>query len=73
MGLVVEAKRDDREMKDGLMWFCENCNHKLYEEFFVLHDIEKDCLPRFKKFYSSEKLRTCTKCGTVMESDPRFV
>ncbi|MGV9013211.1 MAG: 3-hydroxyanthranilate 3,4-dioxygenase [Flavobacteriales bacterium] len=73
VGLVVEAKRADREMKDGLMWYCEKCNHKLHEEFFVLQDIEKDFLPRFKKFYSSEKLRTCAKCGTVMQADPRFV
>ena len=73
VGLVVEAKRADREMKDGLMWYCEKCNHKLHEEFFVLNNIEEDFLPRFKKFYSNEKLRTCEKCGTVMESDPRFV
>lgn len=72
VGLVVEAKRADREMKDGLMWYCENCNHKLHEEYFVLHDIEKDFLPRFKKFYGSEALRTCAACGTVMAADPRF-
>ncbi len=72
VGLVVEAKRADREMKDGLLWFCEKCNHKLYEDYFVLHDIEKDFLPRFKVFYGSEKLRTCEKCGTVMDTDPRF-
>ncbi|MBS1568913.1 MAG: 3-hydroxyanthranilate 3,4-dioxygenase [Bacteroidetes bacterium] len=73
VGLVIECKRADREMKDGLLWFCEKCNHKLHEEYFVLNDIEKDFLPRFRKFYGSKELRTCKKCGTVMEADPRFV
>jgi 3-hydroxyanthranilate 3,4-dioxygenase len=39
---------------------------------FVLNDIEKDFLPRFRQFYGSEKLRTCSRCGTVMEADARF-
>src|SRR5574343_201161 len=34
VGLVIEAKRDDREMQDGLLWFCENCNNKLHETYF---------------------------------------
>jgi len=73
IGLVIESKRSDRQMKDGLLWFCEKCNHKLHEDYFVLHDIEKDFLPRFKHFYTSEKLRTCEHCGTVMAADPRFI
>ena len=73
VGLVIEVKRSDREMKDGLLWFCENCNHKLHETYFVLENIEKDFLPRFRDFYSSEDMRTCSECGHVMETDPRFV
>ena len=73
MGLVIEIKRADREMRDGLLWYCENCNHKLHETYFVLNDIEKDFIPRFKEFYGSIDLRTCDKCGHVMETDPRFV
>jgi 3-hydroxyanthranilate 3,4-dioxygenase len=41
--------------------------------YFELHDIEKDFLPHFRHFYNSEALRTCSECGTVMETDPRFV
>ena len=55
------------------MWFCENCNNKLHEYKFHLNNIEKDFLPRFRDFYGSVELRTCKKCGTVMEADPRFV
>jgi 3-hydroxyanthranilate 3,4-dioxygenase len=73
VGLVIECKRADREMKDGLLWFCEQCNHKLYEDYFVLYDIEQDFLPRFRHFYGSGALRTCDQCGTVMQADPRFV
>ncbi|MDP5076749.1 MAG: 3-hydroxyanthranilate 3,4-dioxygenase, partial [Nonlabens sp.] len=72
IGLVIERKRLDVGAVDGLLWFCDNCNHKLHETFFILEDIEKDFLPRFKEFYASEDLRTCDNCGTTMETDPRF-
>ena len=73
IGLVVERKRIGQEIPDGLLWFCDNCNHKLYEVYFELKDIEKDFLAHFQHFYNSKKLRTCQNCGTVMETDPRFV
>lgn len=72
VGLVIECKRTNNE-NDGLMWFCEKCNNPLKEFKFHLDNIEKDFLPRFKEFYGSEDSRTCAKCGTVMEADPRFV
>ncbi len=73
IGLVVERRREHLDLKDGLLWYCDTCNHKLHEVFFTLDDIEKDFLPHFKHFYGSEALRTCDRCGTVMEADPRFV
>jgi 3-hydroxyanthranilate 3,4-dioxygenase len=72
IGLVIERVRK-AEHKDGLMWFCDNCNTKLHDTYFDLTNIEKDFLPRFKEFYGSEEMRTCKSCGTVMEADPRFV
>ena len=71
VGLVIERKRLPHE-KDGLLWFCERCNHKLYEEFFELHDIEKDFLAVFERFYRSEGLRTCAQCGFVNPAPERF-
>ena len=65
IGLVVERKRTENE-RDGLMWFCENCDHKLYEEFFALRNIETDFQAVFARFFESEEHRTCDKCGTVM-------
>lgn len=72
IGLVIECKRTTSE-EDGLIWYCEKCNNKLHEYRFHLNDIEKDFIPRFREFYGSKELRTCKKCGTVMEADPRFV
>ena len=72
VGLVIERKRES-DHTDGLMWFCDECNTKLHDTYFPLTNIEKDFLPRFKEFYASEDLRTCSNCGHVMETDERFV
>lgn len=72
VGLVVERVRK-KEEDDGLQWYCDSCNHMLFERKFYLNSIEKDFLPVFKAFYASEKLRTCENCSTVMPVDSRFV
>jgi len=72
IGLVIERKRA-KDDKDGLMWFSEKENALLYEEYFHLTNIEKDFLPVFKKFYQSEKLRTCPISGEIMDVDERYV
>ena len=69
VGLVIERRRREGEL-DGLLWFCENCNAKLYEEYFPLGDITKQFQGIFAKFYGNEALRTCKECGTVMEPPP---
>ena len=72
VGLVIERKRLPHE-QDGLLWFCERCNAKLYEEYFHLHDIETDFPPVFDRFYSSRDLRTCNACGLVNPAPARYV
>lgn len=69
IGIVVERKRRPGEL-DGLLWFCENCNEKLYEEYFQLEDITTQFQGVFARFYGSPELRTCRKCGVVMEPPP---
>jgi len=71
IGLVVERKRLAHE-KDGLMWFCEKCNQKLFEEFFKLQDIEKDFPAVFDRFYRSLDARTCKQCGHVNPAPARY-
>jgi 3-hydroxyanthranilate 3,4-dioxygenase len=66
VGLVIERKRLPGE-KDGLMWFCENCHNKLYEEYFQLENIETQFPPVFDRFFGSLEHRTCRNCGRVME------
>jgi 3-hydroxyanthranilate 3,4-dioxygenase len=66
VGLVIEKKRTETEI-DALQWYCEKCNHKLYEEQFMLKNIETAFKSIFEKYYGSLDLRTCSKCGSVME------
>ncbi len=67
IGLVIERVRAGKGFTDGLMWFCEKCNHKLHEAFFELNDIENDFKTHFNAYYASEDLRTCKSCGHMME------
>ena len=72
IGLVIERKRLPHE-DDGLLWFCERCNHKVYEEYFHLQDIEQDFPPVFDRFYSSTEHRTCSQCGHLNPAPDRYV
>jgi 3-hydroxyanthranilate 3,4-dioxygenase len=73
VGLVIEKVRRGTDLVDGLYWFCENCNAELQHYRFPLNNIENDFIPRFREFYGSLEMRTCKKCGHVMEADPNFV
>lgn len=64
VGLVVERQRLDREL-DGFIWYCDECDHKLYEEFLYIDDIVGQLPPIFNRFYGSEEHRRCTRCGTI--------
>jgi 3-hydroxyanthranilate 3,4-dioxygenase len=67
--LVVTRKRSPGEM-DRWVWFCENCNNKLYETIFAstgpgavaakARDGAKEDLR------ANEKLRACSKCGELL-------
>jgi 3-hydroxyanthranilate 3,4-dioxygenase len=71
IGLVIERKRLPGE-KDGLLWFCERCNNKLFEAFFVLDSIERDFPPVFERFYRSLDARTCKQCGHVNPAPEKY-
>jgi len=66
IGLVIERYRRPKEV-DKLMWFCEACNHKLHEDTFEMKDIVNQLPVVMNAFMDSEELRTCSKCGAVME------
>ena len=71
VGLVIERKRLPHE-DDVLLWFCEACNHKLYEESFHLTDVEQDFFRVFDHFYRDDTLRTCTQCGMLNPRPKRY-
>ena len=66
LGLVIERKRADGEI-DSCMWFCENCDNLLYKADFKLNDIVEQLPKLMQSFYDDLELRTCKKCGSVME------
>jgi len=72
IGIVIERKRQLHE-HDGLLWFCEQCNEKVYEEYFFLQDIEQDFPPVFERFYSSAEHRTCKHCGHLNPAPSSYV
>jgi len=72
VGLVIERVRKGTDLMDGLLWFCDECNAPLQSYKFKLENIEKDFIPRFKEFYGSESMRTCSNCKHIMEVDERF-
>ena len=65
VGIVLERYRTTGEV-DGFQWYCENCGHKLHEEFVEITDIVAQLPPIMDTFWASEALRTCASCGTVM-------
>jgi 3-hydroxyanthranilate 3,4-dioxygenase len=71
IGLVIERKRRPGE-QDGFQWYCEQCGHKLYEEFLALHDIVSQLPPVFERFFGDPTHTTCPACGTIMEAPVRI-
>jgi 3-hydroxyanthranilate 3,4-dioxygenase len=67
VGLVIEYQRPEG-IRDALLWFCENCTTKLYEEDFTVENIETDMPIIFDKYYGDKLKRTCPNCKAVMEA-----
>lgn len=64
IGLVIERRRRVDE-KDGLQWYCDQCEQLLYESYFHLKNIETDFPPVFDAFYVDKRNQTCQACGHV--------
>jgi 3-hydroxyanthranilate 3,4-dioxygenase len=65
VGLVIERRRAPGE-RDALRWYCDQCQHLLYEETFELHDIDTQLAPLMARFYADRARRTCSRCGAVL-------
>lgn len=66
VGLVIEERRKPQDT-DGFQWYCDNCGHQLYEEYFKLVNIEKQLPETFAKFNRNTLLHTCSRCGHVLQ------
>ncbi|MDX1389825.1 MAG: 3-hydroxyanthranilate 3,4-dioxygenase [Acidobacteriota bacterium] len=66
VGMVVERARKTDE-RDHLRWYCEKCGEVLHDASFPLEDLGTQLKPIIENYYADESLRTCGKCGTVMQ------
>ena len=71
IGIVIERIRDAHH-QDGLVWHCEKCNTKLYEEFFRMENIMTQMQGVFEKFYRDANARTCKSCGYVLLAPEKY-
>jgi len=69
IGMVVERRRPAGQ-DDRMRFYCEKCDNLLYDPSFYLTDIVKQLKPLMESFWADEKLRTCKKCGAVMQPPP---
>jgi 3-hydroxyanthranilate 3,4-dioxygenase len=64
--LISERKRREGEV-DRFQWYCPQCDGFLHEESFIVWDYSEDPVSEaYRRFFESENLRTCKKCGTVV-------
>ena len=62
VGFVVESIRQPEEL-DTHQWYCQKCNHLLFEKSAYLEVMERDMPPVFDAYYSNIENQTCDKCG----------
>ena len=62
--LVIERSRPE-SVVDGFEWYCLKCDGLVHRVEVQLKSIVDDLPPLFEAFYASEKVRTCSHCGSV--------
>jgi len=66
IGMVIERRRPEGQ-DDHIRWYCDNCGEILHDPHFYLTDLGTQIKPVIEEFIGNESLRTCRKCGTVMQ------
>lgn len=72
VGMIVEFPRgldaDGNPHKDGLQWYCPQCDHLVHDARWVLKRIDEDLRIIMENFWGGpEEIRTCKQCGHVIE------
>jgi len=66
IGLVVERQRHEDE-EESVRWICDSCGNLLYLHQQVITDLGTQLKPVMELFWADIDLRTCKRCGTVMQ------
>jgi len=68
IGMVVERQRPAGQ-QDHLQFYCEKCGAIVHEPEFDMKDIVNQLKKIMEEYWSpsNTKVRTCKKCGTVMQ------
>ena len=64
IGLVIEFRREEGVL-DSFQWYCDQCDHLLYEVSIDLENIVTQLLPLFDSYWNDLTARTCVKCGSI--------
>lgn len=72
LGLIMEFPRgvdaEGNPQKDGLRWYCPECDHLVHEAQWVLKKIDEDLRIIMNDFWDGPvERRTCQKCGHVIQ------
>ena len=65
--LVIERKRRASE-QDRFVWFCEKCGNQRYETAVAFDDPTDAVKTATDRIRLDAKLRTCAKCGEVLDA-----
>jgi len=66
VGMVVEMQRPEGQL-DHLRYYCDRCDHILFDPTFYCTDLGSQLKPLIEQFKGDEGLRTCDACGERME------
>ncbi len=67
LGMVVERQRREDE-EESVTWYCESCGNMLYQFVGVITSLDTQLKPVMDAFWADMDLRTCKRCGTVIEA-----
>ena len=69
VGLVIESIRQPNEL-DTFQWYCQKCNHLLFEKSAYIEVMERDMPLVFDAYYMNKHNQICNKCGNKNSSQP---
>ena len=72
VGIVLEQPRPAKS-QDKLRWYCQSCNHIVYEASFHCVDLGTQIKEAVNDFKASDEKRKCDNCGELADTVPRNI